>query len=149
MTREWGYFINGNRITPNEDDLIEGYMLGGTPIPFDESADDDEDKIKLPTGLTFMGFIPRKSVYDEYFSGDSVYLILHQRGFIRSAKIIDALVRVLLKADRAMLCWKVYSEKFNKPKMVILMPNEVSEDVILVIINVYSIKTNVNNTAEP
>lgn len=124
LTREWGYSIEGNRITPNEEDLIEGYMLGGTPIPYDEAANDD--KIKLPPGLTFMGFIPRKSVYDEYYSGESVYMILHQRGATRSAKIIDALVKVLLQADRAMLCWKVYSEKFNKPRIVILMPNEVS-----------------------
>ncbi|XP_023307645.2 X-ray repair cross-complementing protein 5 [Lucilia cuprina] len=126
LTREWGYSINGNRITPNEDDLMEGYMLGGTPIPYDESANDD--KIKLPIGLTFMGFIPRKSVYDEYYSGDTVYMIIHKRDDTRSAKIINALVRVLLKAERAILCWKVYSEKFNRPKMVILMPNEIKDD---------------------
>ncbi|XP_065357066.1 X-ray repair cross-complementing protein 5 [Calliphora vicina] len=126
LTRDWAYSIEGNRITPNEDDLMEGYMLGGTPIPYDESANDD--KIKLPPGLTFMGFIQRKSVYDEYYSGDTVYMVLHRRGETRSAKIINALVRVLLKADRAILCWKVYSEKFNKPRMVILMPNELKDD---------------------
>lgn len=129
LTREWGYYIEGNRITPKEDDLIEGYMLGGTPIPYDESVEYDEDQIKLPPGLTFMGFVPKDSIQDEYFSGDSVYLVLHQRGSTRSAKIIDGLVKVLLKSEKALLCWKVYSEKFNKPKIVALIPNQVSNNI--------------------
>lgn len=123
LTREWSYFIHGNQVCPDEDNLIDGYMLGGTGIAYDESLKDD--RIKLPPGLTFLGFIPRKSVYDEYFAGESTYLILHQKGMQSSAKKMDALVRVLLKLDRAILCWKVYSEKFNRPRIVILLPSEV------------------------
>lgn len=124
LNREWAYFISGNQVTPAVDELMDGYMLGGTAIPYDENVDDD--KIKLPVGLTFMGFIPRKLVYDEYFAGESTYLILHQRGMASSAKKLDALVRVLLEVDRAILCWKVYSEKCNRPRIVILLPNKVS-----------------------
>ncbi|KAL9924328.1 X-ray repair cross-complementing protein 5 Ku80 [Glossina fuscipes fuscipes] len=126
LTKEWGYFISGNQICPEQDSLMDGYMLGGSPIPYDETVDDD--KLKLPKGLTFMGFIPRNLVYDEYFSGQSTYLILHQRGMTASAKKLDALVRVLLKCNRVILCWKVYSEKFNKPRIVVLIPNEPQPD---------------------
>ncbi|XP_013115123.2 X-ray repair cross-complementing protein 5 [Stomoxys calcitrans] len=126
LVREWGHFIHGNQVTVEKDDLMEGYMLGGSAIPYDESVDDD--KIKLAPGLTFMGFIPRKLVYDEYFAGESTYLILHQRGMTSSAKKLDALVRVLLEMDRAILCWKVYSEKFNKARIVVLLPNELEDD---------------------
>ena len=127
VTREWAYYIDGNRITPKEDDLIPGYMLGGTPIPYEEDVEDN--KAKLPPGLTFIGFIPRDAVQNEYFTGNSEYLILHQRGKTESARFIDGLVRSLLKLKRVILCWKVYSEKFNKPRIVVLIPNEVRKNM--------------------
>lgn len=124
VEREWAYYIDGNRINPKEDDLIEGYMLGGTPIPYEEPVEDN--KAKLPPGLTFIGFIPRDAVQDEYFTGDSEYLIMHERGKNESAKFIHDLVKALLKMKRVILCWKIYSERFNRPRIVVLIPNEVN-----------------------
>ncbi|XP_075149917.1 X-ray repair cross-complementing protein 5 Ku80 [Haematobia irritans] len=126
LVREFAYFIHGNQVSIDKDDLMDGYMLGGSAIAYDETVDDD--KIKLAPGLTFMGFIPRKLVYDEYFAGESTYMIIHQRGMTSSAKKLDALVRVLLEVDRAILCWKVFSEKFNKPRIVVLLPNKIEDD---------------------
>ncbi|TMW41944.1 hypothetical protein DOY81_012977 [Sarcophaga bullata] len=48
-------------------------------------------KLKLPPGLTFIGFIPNDAVQNEYFTGNS-------------------------------------DEKFNKPKIVVLIPNEIKDD---------------------
>lgn len=122
LRREWGYFMKGKEIDVDIEELMDGYMLGGSAIPYDDSMDDD--KLKLDTGLTFIGFMERKHVHNKYFAGDSTYLILHRRGMKSSAQRLDALVRALLDTERVIFCWKVYGAK-SKPRMVVLMPNEV------------------------
>lgn len=107
-------------MTPLPEDLVTGYMLGGTPVPYDDAL--LEPKEPHPPGLHFFGFIKRDAVPDEYFCGDSLYLLVHQKGNTASANKLDALVRALISSDRAILCWKIYSSKFNTPRMVVLLP---------------------------
>ncbi|XP_073823715.1 X-ray repair cross-complementing protein 5 Ku80 [Musca autumnalis] len=125
LIREWGYFHKGKEVNVDIEDLMDGYMLGGSAIAYDETMDDD--KLKLEPGLTFMGFIESKHVHSRYFAGESTYMILHRRGMKSSAKRLDALVRALLETNRVMLCWKVYGAK-SKPHIVVLIPNEIDDN---------------------
>ncbi|XP_052852453.1 uncharacterized protein LOC128262318 [Drosophila gunungcola] len=120
VTRETRHFIKGTEVTPLPEDLMAGYMLGGTPVPYDDAL--LEPKEPLPQGLHFFGFIKRNAVPDEYFCGDSLYLLVHQKGNQAAGIKLDALVRALIASDRAILCWKIYSAKFNRPNMVVLLP---------------------------
>ncbi|XP_022218956.2 uncharacterized protein LOC111071757 [Drosophila obscura] len=120
VSRETHHFIKGAEVTPQPEDLMTGYMLGGTAVPYDDSL--LEPKAPHPPGLHFFAFIKRDSVPDEYFAGDSLYLLAHQKGSTASANKLDALVRALRSSNHAMLCWKIYSPKLNTPKMVILLP---------------------------
>ncbi|XP_017050645.2 uncharacterized protein LOC108094547 [Drosophila ficusphila] len=120
VTRETKHFIKGMEVTPLPEDLMTGYMLGGTPVPYDDTL--LEPKEPHPAGLHFYGFIKRNAVPDEYYCGDSLYLLVHQKGNKAAANKLDALVRALISSDRAILCWKVYSAKFNRPQMVVLLP---------------------------
>ncbi|XP_034129405.1 uncharacterized protein LOC117584557 [Drosophila guanche] len=120
VSRETRHFIKGAEVTPLPEDLMTGYMLGGTAVPYDDAL--IEPKAPHPPGLHFFGFIKRESVPDEYFCGDSLYLLVHQKGSTASANKLDALVRALDSSKHAMLCWKIYSPKLNTPKMVILLP---------------------------
>ncbi|KAH8279913.1 hypothetical protein KR054_010869, partial [Drosophila jambulina] len=120
VSRETRHFIKGTEVTPLPEDLVTGYMLGGTPVPYDDAL--LEPKEPHPPGLHFFGFIKRDAVPDEYYSGDSLYLLVHQKGNTASAKKLDALVRALIASERAILCWKIYSSKFNTPRMVVLLP---------------------------
>ncbi|EDW40007.1 GL15436 [Drosophila persimilis] len=120
VSRETHHFMKGAEVTPLPEDLMTGYMLGGTAVPYDDTL--LEPKAPHPPGLHFFGFIKRDSVPDEYFSGDSLYVVAHQKGSTVSANKLDALVRALDSSNHAMLCWKIYSPKLNTPKMVILLP---------------------------
>ncbi|KAH8334354.1 hypothetical protein KR059_009127, partial [Drosophila kikkawai] len=120
VSRETRHFIKGTEVTPKPEDLVTGYMLGGTPVPYDDAL--LEPKEPHPPGLHFFGFIKRDAVPDEYFCGDSLYLLVHQKGNTASANKLDALVRALIASDRAILCWKIYSSKFNTSRMVLLLP---------------------------
>ncbi|KAH8393689.1 hypothetical protein KR200_009788, partial [Drosophila serrata] len=120
VSRETRHFIKGTEVTPLPEDLVTGYMLGGTPVPYDDAL--LEPKEPHPPGLHFFGFIKRDAVPDEYYCGDSLYLLVHQKGNTASANKLDALVRALIASDRAILCWKIYSSKFNTPRMVVLLP---------------------------
>ncbi|KAH8244119.1 hypothetical protein KR026_000001, partial [Drosophila bipectinata] len=126
VTRETRYFLKGTEVKPLPEDLVAGYMLGGTPVPYDDAL--LEAKVPHPPGLHFFGFIKRDSVPDEYFCGDSLYLLVHQKENTTSAKKLDALVRALVASDRAILCWKIYSTKLNTPRMVVLLPR-LADDV--------------------
>ncbi|KAH8238780.1 hypothetical protein KR038_000130, partial [Drosophila bunnanda] len=120
VSRETRHFIKGTEVTPLPEDLVTGYMLGGTPVPYDDTLLEPKDP--HPPGLHFFGFIKRDAVPDEYYCGDSLYLLVHQKGNTASANKLDALVRALIASDRAILCWKIYSAKFNTPRMVVLLP---------------------------
>jgi len=120
VIRETRHYIKGTEITPLPENLITGYMLGGTPVPYDEAV--LEPKEPHPPGLHFFGFIKRNAVPDEYFCGESLYLLVHQKHNQSAAVKLDALVRALVSSDRAILCWKIYSTKFNRPQMVVLLP---------------------------
>jgi len=120
VTRETRHFIKGSEVTPLPEDLMAGYMLGGTPVPYD--ADVLEPKEPFPPGLHFFGFIKRNAVPDEYYCGDSLYLLVHQKNNKAAAVKLDALVRALISSDRAIICWKIFSTKFNRPQMVVLLP---------------------------
>ncbi|XP_014098840.3 X-ray repair cross-complementing protein 5 isoform X1 [Bactrocera oleae] len=126
VSRELKSFVRGAEIEPTEAELIDGYMLGSTPIPYDESL--REDKERYETGLKFVGFMKRNSIPEEYFCGDSLYWIVHQKGMNASAQKLDALVRAMTNTNMAMLCCKVYSAAFNTPKMVVLLPNKLHPD---------------------
>ncbi|KAH8323345.1 hypothetical protein KR067_005712, partial [Drosophila pandora] len=126
VSRETRYFLKGTEVKPLPEDLVAGYMLGGTPVPYDDAL--LETKVPHPPGLHFFGFIKRDAVPDEYYCGDSLYLLVHQQQNKASAKKLDALVRALIASDRAILCWKVYSTKLNTPRMVVLMPR-LADDV--------------------
>ncbi|XP_054743331.1 X-ray repair cross-complementing protein 5-like [Anastrepha obliqua] len=123
---ELNSFVRGTEIEPSETELIEGYMLGSTPIPFDESLKDEKERYE--PALKFVGFMKRDSIPDEYFCGDSLYWIVHQKGMNASAQKLDALVRAMTNTNMAMLCYKVYSVRFNVPKMVVLLPNKLHTD---------------------
>ncbi|EDW51862.1 uncharacterized protein LOC6611395 [Drosophila sechellia] len=120
VIRETRHYIKGTEITPLPENLITGYMLGGTPVPYDEAV--LEPKEPHPPGLHFFGFIKRNAVPDEYFCGESLYLLVHQKHNQSAAVKLDALVRALVSSDRAILCWKIFSTKFNRPQMVVLLP---------------------------
>ncbi|XP_004530928.1 ATP-dependent DNA helicase 2 subunit KU80 [Ceratitis capitata] len=126
VQREIKYFLRGSEIDPSETDLIEGYMLGSTPIPYDESLKNVKERYE--PGLKFVGFMKRNSIPEEYFCGDSLYWIVHQKGMNVSAQKLDALVRAMTNTNMAMLCCKVFSAKFNNPKMVVLLPNQLHPD---------------------
>uniref|UniRef100_A0A0A1WEW9 X-ray repair cross-complementing protein 5 n=1 Tax=Zeugodacus cucurbitae TaxID=28588 RepID=A0A0A1WEW9_ZEUCU len=126
VSRELKSYVRGAEIEPTEEELIDGYMLGSTPIPYDESL--KEDKERYEPGLKFVGFMKRDSIPEEYFCGDSLYWIVHQKGMNASAQKLDALVRAMTNTNMAMLCCKVYSNAFNTPKMVVLLPNELHPD---------------------
>ncbi|XP_017466834.1 PREDICTED: X-ray repair cross-complementing protein 5 [Rhagoletis zephyria] len=126
VSREMKSFVRGTEIEPAETELIEGYMLGSTPIPFDESLKDDGERFE--PGLKFVCFMKRESIPEEYFCGDSLYWLVHQKGMIASAQKLDALVRAMINTKIAMLCCKVYSIGFNTPKMVVLLPNKLHPD---------------------
>ncbi|KAH8251287.1 hypothetical protein KR032_005129, partial [Drosophila birchii] len=120
VSRETRHFIKGTEVTPLPEDLVTGYMLGGTPVPYDDALLDPKEP--HPPGLHFFGFIKQDAVPDEYYCGDSLYLLVHQKGNTASANKLDALVRALIASNRAILCWKIYSSKFNTPRMVVLLP---------------------------
>ncbi|XP_017067088.2 uncharacterized protein LOC108105160 [Drosophila eugracilis] len=120
VARETRHFIKGTEITPLPEDLVSGYMLGGTPVPYDDVL--IQPKEPHPHGLHFYGFIKKNAVPDEYFCGDSLYLLVHQKGNKSAAVKLDALVRALISSDRAILCWKIFSLKFNRPQIVVLLP---------------------------
>ncbi|XP_001968994.3 uncharacterized protein LOC6542063 [Drosophila erecta] len=120
VIRETRHFIKGTEVTPLPENLITGYMLGGTPVPYDEAVLEPKDP--HPPGLHFFGFIKRNAVPDEYFCGESLYLLVHQKHNQSAAVKLDALVRALVSLDRAILCWKIFSSKFNRPQMVVLLP---------------------------
>ncbi|XP_043647530.1 uncharacterized protein LOC122616218 [Drosophila teissieri] len=120
VIRETRHFIKGTEVTPLPENLITGYMLGGTPVPYDEAVLEPKDP--HPPGLHFFGFIKRNAVPDEYFCGESLYLLVHQKQNQSAAVKLDALVRALVCSDRAILCWKIFSTKFNRPQMVVLLP---------------------------
>ncbi|XP_030561812.1 uncharacterized protein LOC115763402 [Drosophila novamexicana] len=126
VEREERYFIKGTEVTPLPEDLIDGYMLGGTPVPYDETL------VELPPahspGLHFVGFVKRSSIPDAYFSGNSLYMLVHQKGNVVSAQKLDALVRALILQKCAVLCWKIFSVKFNTPRIVVLVPQESTVD---------------------
>ncbi len=77
----------------------------------------------------------RNSIPEEYFCGDSLYWIVHQKGMNASAQKLDALVRAMTNTNMAMLCCKVYSAAFNTPKMVVLLPNKVIKKIYYYISN--------------
>ncbi|KAH8410285.1 hypothetical protein KR009_010715 [Drosophila setifemur] len=125
VSRETRHFIKGTEVTTQPEDLVSGYMLGGTAVPYDDAL--LESKAPHPPGLHFFGFIKRDAIPDEYFCGDSLYLIMHQKGSTASANKLDALVRALVASERAILCWKIYSTKLNTPRMVVLLPRLADE----------------------
>lgn len=125
VKREERFFIKGTEITPMPEDLIDGYMLGGTPVPYDETL--VELPAPHPPGLHFIGFVKRKNISDAYFCGDSLYMLVHQKKNDTSAKKLDALVRALILQQSVVLCWKIYSAKFNTPRLVVLVPQESTE----------------------
>lgn len=126
VEREERFFIKGTEVTPLPQDLIDGYMLGGTPVPYDETL------VELPPshapGLHFVGFVKHSSIPDVYFCGDSLYMLVHQKGNTTSAQKLDALVRALIAQKCVILCWKIFSVKFNTPRIVVLIPQESTED---------------------
>ncbi|XP_067621693.1 X-ray repair cross-complementing protein 5 [Eurosta solidaginis] len=126
VTREVKSFVRGTEIEPMPSELIEGYMLGSTPVPYDESLKEDNER--HAPGLKFVGFMKRDSIPEEYFCGDSLYWIVHQKGMNASAQKLDALVRAMINTKMAMLCCKIYSLGFNTPKMVVLLPNKLHPD---------------------
>lgn len=132
LTRKFAYFIGGNEVEPDKESLIDGYMVGGTPVAYDESLnkgtdgeDDGEYSFQASKGLMLVGFILRSQFYTEYISGPTTYLLMHQKQSKSSALIMDALVRALVKTKRVALCWKVYSNRSNKVSVVVLVPREV------------------------
>ncbi|KAH8273545.1 hypothetical protein KR018_000068, partial [Drosophila ironensis] len=125
VSRETRHFLKGTEVTPMPEDLVTGYMLGGTAIPYDDAL--LEVKEPHPPGLHFIGFVKRHAVPDEYFCGDSLYLLVHQKGNTVSARKLDALVRAMIASDRAILCWKIFSSKCNKPHLVVLLPRLADE----------------------
>ncbi|XP_017858812.1 PREDICTED: X-ray repair cross-complementing protein 5 [Drosophila arizonae] len=126
VEREERFFIKGTEVTPLPEDLIDGYMLGGTPVPYDETL------VELPPahapGLHFVGFVKHSSIPDAYFCGDSLYMLVHQKGNTSSAQKLDALVRALIAQKCVILCWKIFSVKFNTPRIVVLIPQESKDD---------------------
>lgn len=125
VNREERFFIKGTEVTPLPEDLVDGYMLGGTPVPYDETL--VELPPPHPPGLHFIGFVKRKNISDAYFCGDSLYMLVHQKNNDTSAKKLDALVRALVLQESVVLCWKIFSAKFNTPRLVVLMPQESTE----------------------
>ncbi|EDV98754.1 ATP-dependent DNA helicase 2 subunit KU80 [Drosophila grimshawi] len=125
VDREERYFIKGTEVTPLPEDLIDGYMLGGTPVPYDETI--VERPAAHSPGLHFVGFVKRSSIPDAYFCGESLYMLVHQKGNETSARKLDALVRALLQRQCVILCWKIFSVKFNTPRIVVLMPQDSTE----------------------
>ncbi|KAH8405089.1 hypothetical protein KR222_000912, partial [Zaprionus bogoriensis] len=125
VQREERFFIKGTEVTPMPEDLIDGYMLGGTPVPYDETL--VELPPPHPPGLHFIGFVKRKSIPDAYFCGDSLYMLVHQKANECSAQKLDALVRALVLQQSVVLCWKIFSAKFNTPRLVVLLPQESTE----------------------
>ncbi|XP_068140253.1 LOW QUALITY PROTEIN: uncharacterized protein Ku80 [Drosophila tropicalis] len=126
VSREERYYIKGAEITPLPEDLIDGYMLGGTAVPYDDTL--IEPKEPHPAGLHFVGFVEWESIPNEYFCGDSLYMLVHQKGNSVSARKLDALVRALILKKRVILCWKIFSLKFNTPRVVVLIPQQPEEN---------------------
>ncbi|XP_030372413.1 ATP-dependent DNA helicase 2 subunit KU80 [Scaptodrosophila lebanonensis] len=126
MKREQKHFIKGTEVTPEEDDLISGYMLGGTAVPYDDKLMDSETK--HAPGLHCVAFLKKNAIPDEYYCGESLYTLVHQKGNQTAARKLDALVRALHEQRRIMLCWKIYSVKLNTPRLVVLSPNELDDN---------------------
>lgn len=143
LSRKFAYFIGEEEIPIDDDDVITGYKFGGTPIAYDESMDDDNDFLKLSKGLMLVGFILRKQFCQEYISASMTYLLTHQQKSERSAKIIDALVRVLVEKNRVALCWKIYSDRYKRVSYVILDPIEVIQYKQFLLLNLNSLKCNI------
>ncbi|KAH8273908.1 hypothetical protein KR044_003366, partial [Drosophila immigrans] len=122
VEREERFFVKGTEITPLPEDLINGYMLGGTAVPYDETL--VELPPPHPPGLHFLGFVKRDKIPDAYFCGDSLYLLVHQKQNTVSAKKLDALVRALDLQKSVILGWKIFSAKFNTPRIVVLVPQK-------------------------
>ncbi|XP_037960557.1 X-ray repair cross-complementing protein 5 [Teleopsis dalmanni] len=126
VSRAPTYFLKDTKITPLDEDLIDGYMLAGSFIPFDEPI--TEEKETYTPGLKFLSFTKQSAIPSEYFCTESLYWIVHKKNAHSSAKMLDALVKALLKTDMALLCWKIYSVKFNNPKLVVLLPNKLEDN---------------------
>ncbi|XP_062120824.1 uncharacterized protein LOC133835006 [Drosophila sulfurigaster albostrigata] len=126
VEREERFFVKGTEITPLPEDLIDGYMLGGTAVPYDETL--VELPPPHPPGLHFLGFVKRDKIPDAYFCGDSLYMLVHQKHNTVSAKKLDALVRALDLQQSVILCWKIFSTKFNTPRIVVLLPQKSTDN---------------------
>ncbi|KAH8378151.1 hypothetical protein KR093_009628, partial [Drosophila rubida] len=126
VEREDRFFVKGTEITPLPEDLIDGYMLGGTAVPYDETL--VELPPPHPAGLHFLGFVKRDKITDAYFCGDSLYMLVHQKNNTVSAKKLDALVRALELQKSVILCWKIFSAKFNTPRIVVLVPQKSTDN---------------------
>ncbi|KAM8714984.1 hypothetical protein ACLKA7_002088 [Drosophila subpalustris] len=126
VNREERFFIKGTEVTPMPEELVNGYMLGGTAVPYDETL--VELPPPHPPGLHFLGFVKRSKIPDAYFCGDSLYMLVHQKWNQTSAQKLDALVRALILQKSVILCWKIFSAKFNTPRIVVLVPQEATEN---------------------
>ncbi|XP_034472899.1 uncharacterized protein LOC117780461 [Drosophila innubila] len=126
VKREERFFIKGTEVTPLPEDLVAGYMLGGTAVPYDQTL--VELPPPHPPGLHFLGFVKRSKIPDAYFCGDSLYMLVHQKKNTTSAQKLDALVRALIVQKCVILCWKIFSAKFNTPRIVVLVPQESTEN---------------------
>ncbi|ALC38875.1 Ku80, partial [Drosophila busckii] len=125
VSREEHYSVKGKEISVLPEELIDGYMLGGTAVPYDDTLVEPEPA--HPPGLHFVGFAKRSSIPDAYFCGDSLYMLVHQKGNTTSARKLDALVKAMLLQKSVIVGWKIYSAKLNKPRIVVLLPQEPTE----------------------
>ncbi|XP_055855945.1 uncharacterized protein LOC129919122 [Episyrphus balteatus] len=122
IVRQKTYYSGVNEVSDDvKEQQIAGYMLGNTPMPYDPSLG-QAPHIDTKKGIYFIGFVALENIPQEHFSGSSTYVLFPQKGKVKSAKVLDSLVRVMMASGASILAWKVYNNS-NKPKLVVLIPN--------------------------
>lgn len=128
------YFKNIEEIFPVSEDLIKGYMLGSTPIPFDEDLEIKQAKSKK--GLQCLFFTKETSLSKNYFSGNGTYSVLPKKMSTQSTAVFNSLVFYLNQSNIVMVAKKVFRDNTN-PKLVALLPRIINNVPQFVMIELF------------
>lgn len=120
LQMETEYFKNGEKIELSPEDKLKGYMIGLTPIPYDETL--GMKKPNTTKGLRCLAFTKSSTIPPQLLCGNGTYLVMAKEGDGRSQKLFRLLVEAMIRLGHSMIASKVYMNG-HKPKLVALTPN--------------------------
>lgn len=97
------------------------YLYGGVPVP--DVQDSDENVKKSEKGLFCIGFTSAKYVRDEYLVGETMYVVVPQKGTQVAPRQFSALLKAMHGLDFVIIARYVYRTG-TAPKLMALFPSE-------------------------